>query len=505
MPNQGDFASDQCSRKPQFELGASRREAMQRSAHVSAGYRRWCSFDDGEQPGQDFCAFRFDDRYTVGVVTDGVSQSYFGNIAARAVGEALLAVLWQRREDPPAHRDLPGLLSPQQPMIAEKLADLPPARRTAQSAPTLLDRALDEARSEGSQAVLGGVVLDRVNRVADVYLLGDITAVVHGPARPRDPIQGHERARWSSSAGVKGELFHQRIPDVDCVVIKSDGMPSWWGLDANDGVEQSYFERHAQNWAEKDDVSFVWLASREVAIPDPAAARRRRRQTATGKATQRDREGHDAVTANHRDEDRDEHGPRRLMTAGRATAAYDRHRQSFALGVVTGIVAVGSLVAAWRLGSRILLPPPPVCGISSDRPELAPGSGAALAGPTGNQAATSPPRPEHEAGTPDSDGSPTTDAAGAEPDGAHADGKRGTGREAHDSEHDGPQRPARVPAWLSMSRFEYDGTRQLRAPTSPPGDDDPAQGPSTPGQGSSPRPGDRTDSTQPSMKTPGDR
>ena len=69
-------------------------------ASVCVGYRRCRDFDVENKPGQDFVAVKGDVNYIVGVVADGVSQSFYGNIAAKAVGEWLIEMLWENRQQP---------------------------------------------------------------------------------------------------------------------------------------------------------------------------------------------------------------------------------------------------------------------------------------------------------------------------------------------------------------------------------------------------------------------
>src|SRR3954465_4839137 len=60
---------------------------------ISIGYRRCRDFDQSNSPGQDFATVRADSKDVVGIVADGVSQSFLGNIAAKFLGTELLEVL----------------------------------------------------------------------------------------------------------------------------------------------------------------------------------------------------------------------------------------------------------------------------------------------------------------------------------------------------------------------------------------------------------------------------
>src|ERR1041385_7373312 len=53
-------------------------------------------------PGQDYLTFRYEEGVFAFALCDGVSQSFFGDLAARILGDALLTWLWQR---PPGDMD----------------------------------------------------------------------------------------------------------------------------------------------------------------------------------------------------------------------------------------------------------------------------------------------------------------------------------------------------------------------------------------------------------------
>src|SRR5215213_5656161 len=65
-------------------------EAAETAVHVYLGYRRCAEFDEGNQPGQDYAVVRVGDGYVVGVVADGVSRSFYGNLAAESLSTWLV-------------------------------------------------------------------------------------------------------------------------------------------------------------------------------------------------------------------------------------------------------------------------------------------------------------------------------------------------------------------------------------------------------------------------------
>ena len=91
---------------------------------VFLGYRRALEFDEKDLPGQDFVTVRGGDGYVVGVVTDGVSQSFYGDRAAKYLSPKLLERLWETRENPPPEADLEGELRELERVFAKEVERL---------------------------------------------------------------------------------------------------------------------------------------------------------------------------------------------------------------------------------------------------------------------------------------------------------------------------------------------------------------------------------------------
>jgi hypothetical protein len=278
----GSFCFDQRrGGRPQFEirtLSIDTAQGESQGAHVVAGYRRWLAFDTDDLPGQDFCGFQFDDHHAVGVVTDGVSQSFFGDIAARIVGGALIAYLWKRRDAPPGEDDVREELNAGQSWLAKEVLE----HKLSKTLDSVVRSVLNDARAEGSQTTFGGVLLDRQNKIANIYLLGDITAVVHGASPQPELVSGHKRGRWSSVApSLRGHIVRETRTHVEAVMLKSDGADGAWGQELREVIQGEIFCERANAWAENDDVSFVWLATapalqpaaQRVAIPSASEYR----------------------------------------------------------------------------------------------------------------------------------------------------------------------------------------------------------------------------------------
>lgn len=271
------FAFDQEHGGSQFELRPAQ-SAVEKPVrvHVAAGYRRCREFDakvpgGKQQPGQDFCTFRIDEHHAVGVVADGVGQSFFGDIAARVAGRALIDFLWTRRANPPTDAEFSAFLNEQQPILADEVE-----RKTLSDDldPFLLAALMETKHKDGSQTVLGAVVLDLQARAANIYLLGDIIAIVHDASPTPWPWCADKHGRWASTDGIKGSIERETLSNVEAIMLKSDGAGPDWGLVLDDVVQHGHFVARAEQWAERDDVSFVLVASRgiELALPAPPVA-----------------------------------------------------------------------------------------------------------------------------------------------------------------------------------------------------------------------------------------
>jgi hypothetical protein len=219
---------------------------------ISLGYRRYRYCDKSDEPGQDFAIACWDRQYLVGVLADGVSQSFYGNLAAGHVCSWLLPQLWQRRADPPeeseleaglkqAERDFAGIIEG---VSLDHVADF-------------LRPALEATRRTGSQAVFAAFVWEFTKQRGCLYQVGDAIAIVQRNDHP-EKIEAPPRGRWSSAG--KSELLLRRtlLRETTAILLKSDGADPNWGCEiARQTASDSEFLEMANRRAENDDVSFV--------------------------------------------------------------------------------------------------------------------------------------------------------------------------------------------------------------------------------------------------------
>lgn len=224
------------------------------------GYRRWKEFDPTNGVGQDAAVIRADATHIVGIVADGVSQSFFGDIAASRLTIFLLDTLWSRRANPPSGDQLSQLLK----AFASEVDQEVRRHRISPTLSEITREALESTRISGSQAVFGAFLLDLFNRRIGLYQVGDIDAMVYDSRGAATSIAAQADGRWSSAGMSNLLLQHKVVEDVSGVVLRSDGAGREWGLSLEDAIpDEGRFEEMATRLATKDDVSFVSVSLRQ--------------------------------------------------------------------------------------------------------------------------------------------------------------------------------------------------------------------------------------------------
>lgn len=224
------------------------------TAHI-LGYRRCSEFDLNNQPGQDFAVMRRDDTYVVGIVADGVSQSFYGNLAAEWVSLFLINKLWDNRRDCLSQSDLEQMLRDfeKEKSISVKNFSIPTNLSTG------VQKALAiKQQKDGSQTVFGAFVLNVEKKSACLYQVGDITFIVHYSTGDFQQIYGHPDGRWSSEGKSDFRLKIIELNNIAGIIIKSDGVSEGWGKSLNPkDICRGQFKALATKDCRKDDVSFI--------------------------------------------------------------------------------------------------------------------------------------------------------------------------------------------------------------------------------------------------------
>ncbi len=228
--------------------------------------------------GQDYLTLSSDDRTFLFAVCDGVSQSFYGGLAAQLVGDALITWL---------ESDLPNSTNPQvvQQALSTFLCSLTGAGTAAVqqqalpgSMPAMLRDVLEQKRSVGTETTFVCGRIDAPSTQlpdghAVLAWMGDSRLRIWGEAGERtaelgDTFQTSER--WGSVRGLVGGVPHifvaptreNGVLSLQRVSAYSDGLAL---LDTIDGTPSSSdlnsLISQANNSPTSDDISLleVWL------------------------------------------------------------------------------------------------------------------------------------------------------------------------------------------------------------------------------------------------------
>lgn len=243
------------------------------------GYRRSHDFDqvpNNEGVGQDNAAMRADERFVVGVVSDGVSQSFYGDLAAGVVTDSLLDYLWANRQSPPEARSFREHLPAVEQEIAKAVDQFKIPSRVMEE----VRAELEELRTRsGSQAVMAAFVLDRQKEGGSLtaYLVGDASLCAHVATQlaPLDPspawafspsastadtillLQGNANGRLRSLGDSDHHLVCESLSGVTGVAIYSDGVPADWGATLDGLDDPKSLHAGLDKWGARDDASLV--------------------------------------------------------------------------------------------------------------------------------------------------------------------------------------------------------------------------------------------------------
>ncbi|MFQ3534899.1 MAG: hypothetical protein SNJ58_03390 [Aggregatilineales bacterium] len=181
--------------------------------------------------GQDFIAFCGNERRLAFAVCDGVSQSFYGDVAARFLGKKLVA--WLAELPFPADQEtfraaLSAQLAAWQPE-AEALVAAHPVRPDL---PPMLRNALMLKRQNGSESMFLAVLIDQVVGKFAACWMGDLRLRLFnlkGEELPLPDAHWETRQRWSSRVGAKNGAPQVLIMSLDGIARltgHSDGFGS---------------------------------------------------------------------------------------------------------------------------------------------------------------------------------------------------------------------------------------------------------------------------------------
>jgi len=190
-------------------------------------YARSADSRTANDPGQDYLTLREDGRRLAFVLCDGVSQSFYGDLAAQFLGDALVEWLWNRNPpNPEAFREeLADFLD----ALVETATARVAAYSLPDSLPPMVRQVLEEKRALGSETTFVAGLLDTDAGVLLLAWMGDSRLRLWGKEGELTDRLGdtfHTQERWSTRRGRIGELHTTWMPlsGLRYLMVYSDGL-----------------------------------------------------------------------------------------------------------------------------------------------------------------------------------------------------------------------------------------------------------------------------------------
>ena len=234
-------------------------------------YTRATQSRDIQDPGQDYLVIRNDRRKFAVALCDGVSQSYFGGIAARFLGDRLIDWLWDL-ENPGDQRAVTSALNAylrELTLAASDEIEFPARAGESELSPMMRD-VLEETRSGGSESMFVGGRLELPspalpNGLVLVTWMGDSRLRLWGTSGELHVTSTNTSERWSTRAGPIGgsphvlvqPLAEQGEPRLSRFVVYSDGFAALDELAELPGPGLEELLEAASKDPDSDDISFI--------------------------------------------------------------------------------------------------------------------------------------------------------------------------------------------------------------------------------------------------------
>ncbi|MFG2044786.1 protein phosphatase 2C domain-containing protein [Dactylosporangium sp. NPDC048998] len=226
------------------------------------------------EPSQDYVAVLYGKNRLSFAVTDGVSSSFLGDLAARFLATRL--VPFMHEQQPPLRSEAAFAAAVQRHLVqlAEEYGPQVAGHPIPDGAAGYVRELLEHRREYGSEAMFGCGTIDfRRDRIVTLAWLGDVRLVVLGAGGRRRDFSGSTADRWSSRLGPRGEVECRRwrLGDVERVVLCSDGVAADLDavIDLGDRALDEVLAAAAQR-PDSDDMSLLDIAVARSAMPDPS-------------------------------------------------------------------------------------------------------------------------------------------------------------------------------------------------------------------------------------------
>jgi hypothetical protein len=227
--------------------------------------------------GQDYLAWRVGERTFAFALCDGVGQSFFGELAARFLGDALVTWLWESLPVMLPAAVISATLTTHLRQLTVPASALVEVWPLSAAAPSLLRDVLEQKRARGSESTFVGGRLDLPSPDAPagrlvLAWLGDSRLRLWAPDGERTADLGETfltRQRWSTQRGpIDGQphVFVAPLVADGCLCLSrllaySDGLAAldeFPGPPSDDALRDLISQAHGS--IASDDIAFldVW-------------------------------------------------------------------------------------------------------------------------------------------------------------------------------------------------------------------------------------------------------
>lgn len=184
------------------------------------------------EPGQDYIAIIAADDRIAFVLCDGVSQSFYGDLAARILGDQLVAWLWENGTN---HIQNQSLLTASLSQFLSQLTEFATQQVSQFVFPpemsSMLQSVLEKKRALGSEATFTSGFIDLANERCYLSWMGDSRLRIWDKnGEKTHELLGEEAfqtsERWSTRRGMVGKLHSVLIPTANVIRLTtySDGL-----------------------------------------------------------------------------------------------------------------------------------------------------------------------------------------------------------------------------------------------------------------------------------------
>lgn len=192
-------------------------------------YARSADSRSNDDTGQDYLALCKDNGRLAFVVCDGVSQSFFGDLAAEFLGKNLVQYMYKLStplvSGESTHQHLAQYLQEISEIASQEIA----AYRYPDEMPGMLQVVLEKKRQMGSESTFVAGIIDLANDWYSLAWMGDSRLRLwstNGEITAQLGDNFHTRERWSSRKGLVGELhiFSGVKSEIKHLMAYSDGL-----------------------------------------------------------------------------------------------------------------------------------------------------------------------------------------------------------------------------------------------------------------------------------------